>query len=307
MNPDLSEECSPRSTRGKYPPLPAWAGLSGQGQPRQVAVWHIPALGDTGVGHGGCSGARLSQAGLSFQGTYFHGGCRFGDGVPRLPAVLWWNVPSVFLLGDQGQGGWATILLWSCLSVVMPEGFSASGWNCSALRKVHIRGEVGGQSSVEKKYLLWSFSFQQWGFSCNVRVCIPEQMLETGMSVHVCVLVPLRGTSFAPPQEGVVGWWWASHQVSGPLSKRDLRRQVGKILGSLRSSTKEGRQLGQEACVWSFGSFGKFDLLESLNADPGSWDQVWFKAVICQISFVSASLLHCRVFGPLAEEEMKSY
>lgn len=59
--------------------------------------------------------------------------------------------------------------------------------------------------------------------------------------------------------------------------------------------------------LWSFGSVGKLDLLESLNTEPGNADHLQFKAVIYQISSASVSLLHCWVFEPPAEEEIKSY
>lgn len=88
MNPVLSEECSPRSTRGKYPPLPGLAGRRGWGQLCQAAMQHPSALGDGEDGGGGCLGAGLSRAELSLQGIVFHGGCRFGVGVPCLCGAL---------------------------------------------------------------------------------------------------------------------------------------------------------------------------------------------------------------------------
>lgn len=47
---------------------------------------------------------------------------------------------------------------------------------------------MGGQSSAEEKCLFWSLIFQQRGFGCSVRVCIPEQMLEMVTSdTSLCV------------------------------------------------------------------------------------------------------------------------
>lgn len=52
MNPVLSEECSPRSMRVKYPLLPSRAGRSGRGQPRRAAMWCTLALGTDGTAAG---------------------------------------------------------------------------------------------------------------------------------------------------------------------------------------------------------------------------------------------------------------
>lgn len=161
---------------------------------------------------------------------------------------------------------------------------------------------MGGQSSVEEKCLLWSFSFQQRGLSCNARVCIPEQMLETVMAnASLCAGASLGDSS-------------------GPTTGRDSEAVVSRSPGAWatlqegfegtgwQSPGKLEQQRQGEEAAWPTGScFGLLDLLESLNAELANRDRLRFKGVIYQISSASASLLHCWVFGPPAEKEMKSY
>lgn len=85
MNPVLSEECSPKSTGGKYPLMPGQSGCSGWGRLCQAATWRTSALGTEGMATGdaqvpGCPG-------LGFLSTV----CYFmvAPGSDRGPMPLW--------------------------------------------------------------------------------------------------------------------------------------------------------------------------------------------------------------------------
>ena len=118
---------------------------------------------------------------------------------------------------------------------------------------------MGEQSSVEKKCLLWSFSFQQRGFSCNVRVCIPEHMLETGMAnASLCAGASFRD-SFGPTR-GRDGGVVAS-QSSGAWA---TLQEGFEGMGWQNPGKIEQQRQGEEALRPTSSCFGLLDLLESL-------------------------------------------